>query len=162
MKVTDTEENVKKCICMRCPSYNECMKEAMQGLFCARGKTNCALKRHGCICNQCPISREYQLFGGYYCDIGAGWEEDVGKAVKALAGTIFVPLKVAADIAGEITGALGTYSPKPSKLASNLIEMRISTLRTITKVIEKEIDLLEKYKGELEGKEEKKEKITVE
>jgi len=40
--------------------------------------------------------------------------------------------------------------------------MRISTLKTITKVIEKEIDLLEEYKGELEGKEEKKETVKVE
>jgi hypothetical protein len=40
--------------------------------------------------------------------------------------------------------------------------MRISTLKTITKVIEKEIALLEDYKSELEAKEEKKEKIKVE
>jgi hypothetical protein len=89
-------------------------------------------------------------------------EEDLAKAVRIIAGTTTIPLKVAADIVGEIAGSLGSYIPKPSKLASNLIDMRINTLRTITKVIEKEIDLLEKYKGELEGKEEKKEKVTVE
>lgn len=89
-------------------------------------------------------------------------EEDLAKAVKILAGTTTIPLKVAADIVGEITGSLESYIPKPSKRASNLIDMRINTLRTITKVIEKEIDLLEKYKGDLEVQEEKKEKVKVE
>ncbi len=89
-------------------------------------------------------------------------EEDLVKAIKVLAGTTSIPLKVAADIAEEIAESLETYIPRPSKLASNLIDMRISTLKTINKVVEKEIDLLEKYRGELEGKEEKKEKVKVE
>ncbi|MDI6811121.1 MAG: hypothetical protein QMD80_05535 [archaeon] len=89
-------------------------------------------------------------------------EEDLAKAVKILAGTAAIPLKVAADIAGDVVESLKDYVPKPSKLASNLIDMRISTLKTITKVIEKEIALLEEYKSELEAKEEKKEKIKVE
>jgi hypothetical protein len=91
-------------------------------------------------------------------------EEDLAKAVKILAGTAAIPLKVAADVAGDVVESLKGYVPKPSKLASNLIDMRISTLKTITKVIEKEIALLEEYKSELEAKEkeEKKEKIRVE
>ncbi|MDI6885115.1 MAG: hypothetical protein QMD22_01965 [archaeon] len=89
-------------------------------------------------------------------------EEDLAKAVKILAGTAAIPLKVAADIAGDVVESLKDYVPKPSKLASNLIDMRIGTLKTITKVIEKEIALLEEYKSELEAKEEKKEKIKVE
>jgi hypothetical protein len=89
-------------------------------------------------------------------------EEDLAKAVKILAGTAAIPLKVAADVAGDIVKSLEDYLPNPSELASNLIGMRISTLKTITKVIEKEIGLLEEYKSELEAKEEKKEKIKVE
>ncbi|RZN39241.1 MAG: hypothetical protein EFT35_03930 [Methanophagales archaeon ANME-1-THS] len=89
-------------------------------------------------------------------------EEDLAKAVKILAGTAAIPLKVAADIAGDVVGSLEDYIPKPSKLASNLIEMRIGTLKTITKVIEKEIALLEDFKREVEAKEEKKEKVKVE
>ncbi|MDI6810600.1 MAG: DUF2769 domain-containing protein [archaeon] len=163
MEVPDTEENLKKCICMNCPSYNECMKTGMQGLFCARGKTDCDLERLGCICNQCPISSDYQLFGGYYCAIGTDWDEDFGKAIKALIGTTFVPLKVAADIAGDIAENLGAYIPKPSKLASTIINTRISALKTITKAIEKEITLLEEYKKKLEAEEaKKKEKVKVE
>jgi len=89
-------------------------------------------------------------------------EEDLVKAIKVLAGTTTIPLKVAAEIAGEIAESLETYIPQPSKLVSTLIDMRISTLKTINKVVEKEIDMLEKYKGELEGEGERKEKVKVE
>jgi hypothetical protein len=162
MKVPDTEDNVKSCICPSCPSYNDCMKQGMEGLYCARGKTECDLKRQGCVCPQCPVSREYQLFGGYYCIIG-GWEEDLGKAIKTLVGTAFVPLKVAADIASDFTKDLEIVIPRPSKIASTLIDMRVSTLRAITKAIEKEVALLEEYKRKLEtGEEKKKETVPVE
>ncbi len=89
-------------------------------------------------------------------------EEDFVKAVKILAGTTAIPLKVAADIAGDVVASLESYVPKPSKLASHLIDMRINTLKTITKVIEKEIALLDKYKEELEAQEEKKDTVKVE
>jgi hypothetical protein len=161
MKVPDTENNVKKCICANCPSYNECMKEGMEGLYCARGMSDCAVKRQGCVCPQCPVQKEYQLFGGYYCILG-GWEEDLGRAVKTLAGVSVIPLKVAAEIASDFVESLPSYIPKPSELTSSIIDMRINTLKTITKVIEKEITLLEKYKRDLVADEEKKEKVKVE
>ncbi len=92
-----------------------------------------------------------------------GWEaEDLAKAVKILAGTATVPLKVAADIASDITGSLESYVPKPTQLASTIIDMRINTLKTVISVIEKEISLLEQYKGEFEAKEEAKETVKVE
>lgn len=92
------------------------------------------------------------------------WEEDdLAKALKILAGTTAIPLKVAADIAGGVVGSLGDYVPKPSKLASSLIDLRIGTLKTITNAIEKEVALLEQYKEDLETKEEeKKEKVKAE
>ena len=71
MKVPDTKENLMKCICMNCPTHNQCMKDKMHGLFCARGKTDCTLERTGCLCGECPISSEYRLSGGYFCDMGA-------------------------------------------------------------------------------------------
>ncbi|HUV02120.1 MAG TPA: hypothetical protein VMW67_01510 [Desulfobacteria bacterium] len=90
-------------------------------------------------------------------------EEDLVKAIKVLAGTAAVPLKVAADITGDIAKSLENYIPKPSEFASRLIDLRISALQTITNVIEKEISLLETYKKDLEtGEEEKKEKVKVE
>jgi hypothetical protein len=90
-------------------------------------------------------------------------EEELVKAVKVLAGTALIPLRVAADVVGGLAESLEDYLPRPSKLASDLIDVRISALKAINKVVEKEIELLEKYKGELEvAKEEKKEKVKVE
>jgi len=91
-------------------------------------------------------------------------EEELVKAVKVLAGTALIPLRVAVDVVGGLAESLEDYLPGPSKLASDLIEVRISALKAINKVVEKEIGLLEKYKEELEGKEEegKKEKVKVE
>ena len=71
MKVPDTKENLEKCLCKGCPSYNACMKEGMQGLFCSRGKTNCDFERQGCLCGMCPVSTELKLNNFYFCDIGA-------------------------------------------------------------------------------------------
>jgi len=88
-------------------------------------------------------------------------EEELVKAVKVLAGTALIPLRVAADVVGGLAESLEDYLPGPSKLASDLIEMRISALKAINKVVEKEIELLEKYKEELEVAEKGKEKETV-
>jgi len=90
-------------------------------------------------------------------------EEELVKAVKVLAGTALIPLRVAVDVVGGLAESLEDYRPGPSKLASDLIDVRISALKAINKVVEKEIELLEKYKGELEvAEEEKKEKVKVE
>jgi hypothetical protein len=91
------------------------------------------------------------------------WEnEDLTRAVRTLAGTATLPFKIASDLAGNVVGSLEGYVSKPTKLAANLIEWRISTLKSITKVIEKEIALLEQYKSELEPEPERKETIPVE
>jgi len=71
VKVEDNQENLMKCICKNCPTHNQCMKENMHGLFCARGASTCEMERQGCICGECPISSEYRLSGIYYCDTGA-------------------------------------------------------------------------------------------
>jgi len=163
MKVSDTPENMKQCICPSCPSYNECMKTGMEGLFCARGKTGCDLKREGCICGQCPVHSTYHLLGGYYCAVGTGWDEDLGKAIKTLIGASFVPFKVAADIATGVSKNIEDAIPQPTKVASSIIDGRIWTLKTITKAIEKEIAELQEYKKKLEVEEEqKKESVKVE
>ncbi|MCJ7472557.1 MAG: DUF2769 domain-containing protein [Actinobacteria bacterium] len=71
MKVPDTQENLMKCICGSCPSHNQCMKDKMQGLFCAREKSDCEIEKKGCICGQCPLFSEYGLENLYYCINGA-------------------------------------------------------------------------------------------
>jgi hypothetical protein len=70
-KVADSPENMQKCICGGCPSHNQCMKDKMQGLFCARGKTDYELAKSGCICGACPVASEHKLDKMYYCEIGA-------------------------------------------------------------------------------------------
>ena len=69
-KVNDTQENLQKCICGQCPSYNECMKGKSEGLYCARGKSSCEFEKKGCICGACPVTSEFNLDKLYYCEIG--------------------------------------------------------------------------------------------
>jgi len=70
-KVADTPEDMQKCICGTCPTHNQCMKDRMQGLFCAKGKTDCELAKNGCLCGACPVASEHKLDKMYYCEIGA-------------------------------------------------------------------------------------------
>jgi len=71
MVVPDTQENLMKCICGGCPTYNDCMRDGMQGMFCARAESDCELAERGCICGECPLKSEYMLTGMYYCKNGA-------------------------------------------------------------------------------------------
>ena len=70
MKVSNTPENNVKCVCDGCPTYDDCMEEKKQKLFCASGKTECQLNKQGCICGECPISSEFQLNDWYFCEKG--------------------------------------------------------------------------------------------
>jgi hypothetical protein len=90
-KVPFTGENIKKCICTRCPvqSTSQCVKEKMEkaeemmptpedlpGLYCATGAAACEDldTRQMCICGDCPLWEEYELARGepmgYYCRDG--------------------------------------------------------------------------------------------
>lgn len=61
MPVPDTKENMEKCICMDCPTYSSCMSDKKEGLFCAKGKSGCTVEKKECICESCPIDKEYNL-----------------------------------------------------------------------------------------------------
>lgn len=61
MSVPDTNENMEKCFCKICPSYNRCMGDSKERLFCAKGKSNCNIEKAACICETCPIDKEYNL-----------------------------------------------------------------------------------------------------
>ena len=61
MIVPDTKENFEKCICMKCPTYIQCMKDKNEGLFCARGKSACEVEEEECDCVDCPVDTEYKL-----------------------------------------------------------------------------------------------------
>ena len=61
MIVPDTSDNREKCICPKCPTYSDCMKDKGEVLFCAKGKTGCEIEEDECICEDCPIDKEYKL-----------------------------------------------------------------------------------------------------
>lgn len=69
MKVPDTMGNSRKCICGECPSYNACMQNNIESLYCAREKSSCEINRQGCICGECPLASEFILSELYYCNI---------------------------------------------------------------------------------------------
>ncbi|MDA8441887.1 MAG: DUF2769 domain-containing protein [Peptococcaceae bacterium] len=89
-QVAKTAENLKKCICMKCPSYTFMCKmksmptnimammhevstvEHMEGMFCAFGKSKCIDEEKGCICGECALFTEYNLQKGYFCTAEGG------------------------------------------------------------------------------------------
>ena len=68
MKVPNSVKNFSKCICIKCPTHNVCMKIKLQKLFCAKGKTKCKIIKKNCICQECPITFKYNLKRVYYCE----------------------------------------------------------------------------------------------
>ncbi len=73
--VPDSPENFQICLCVNCPTYNECTRKDDQRLFCSRGRTQCQITRNGCICGECPVATNYRLAGYYFCDSEFGVEE---------------------------------------------------------------------------------------
>jgi len=90
MAVEKTIANVKKCICMKCPSYTFTCKvksmptnmmalvegmgevEHMEGIFCAYEQSRCIEEEKGCICGQCQVFKENGLDKMYYCLVTGG------------------------------------------------------------------------------------------
>lgn len=70
--IENNGENAAKCLCAGCYSHNQCMKERALNLFCARGKCDCEINRHGCLCGQCPVAVKNDLHGTYFCDKDSG------------------------------------------------------------------------------------------
>jgi hypothetical protein len=86
VKAEKSKENIKKCICMKCPSYSFMCKikgmpvniadivkkdlsktEHMEALYCAFEKSNCIDTEKGCICGNCAVFKESGLEKLYYC-----------------------------------------------------------------------------------------------
>ncbi|EKE02057.1 MAG: hypothetical protein ACD_20C00431G0010 [uncultured bacterium] len=87
-KVDKTLDNLKRCLCPKCPSYTfGCKVEAipgtivdlagakgdisklehLEGMFCAYEKSNCINEQKGCLCGDCEVHKDYNLDKGYYC-----------------------------------------------------------------------------------------------
>ncbi len=68
---TDKEGDMRpRCICPRCPTYDDCARKGNQLLFCMEGKSGCRLQRYGCICPSCPVEKEQGFTGVYFCISG--------------------------------------------------------------------------------------------
>ncbi len=61
MLVPNTPENLKKCICTDCPTFQKNLKGIEEGLFCARAKSESNVEEDECLCDQCQIDGEYKL-----------------------------------------------------------------------------------------------------
>lgn len=71
MRPEDVDGNAGRCLCPTCPTYDDCMQEKHQRIFCSRGKTDCAPTAAGCLCGECPVWAEYRLGSYYFCLDGA-------------------------------------------------------------------------------------------
>ncbi|HUU76378.1 MAG TPA: DUF2769 domain-containing protein [Methanoregulaceae archaeon] len=60
-----------KCTCPQCPTYDSCMKEKGELLYCSTGKSACAVTETGCICPTCPVTEMMGLSHAFYCSRGS-------------------------------------------------------------------------------------------
>jgi len=73
-------EKKKICICRTCPTFDQCMTENNEALFCILGKSNCEVAPVECICSQCPAHSNFELKHESYCREGSE-KEQRGKGV---------------------------------------------------------------------------------
>jgi Protein of unknown function (DUF2769) len=78
VKIFLAEEKVK-CNCPGCPTFNECMKENKEGLFCAFSESNCVITRKFCLCRECPVYADYGMKFGFFCIYGSEQEQRENK-----------------------------------------------------------------------------------
>ncbi|OPY36672.1 MAG: hypothetical protein A4E35_01779 [Methanoregula sp. PtaU1.Bin051] len=64
------------CICNSCLTYNECMREKGELLFCIRGRSpSCTFEKKGCTCPTCPVTKLAGLSRTYFCIRGSKQEQ---------------------------------------------------------------------------------------
>ena len=85
MQVEKSNENLKLCQCMHCPSYTTGCKiknmasnlyklmegfedsEHFEGMYCAFSKSDCIHEDKGCLCEDCEVHAKYNLKREDYC-----------------------------------------------------------------------------------------------
>jgi len=66
----------ERCICSGCPTYNECMREKGELLYCLVGRSPmCTFEKKGCICPMCPVKDTAGLQKAYHCIRGSEQEQ---------------------------------------------------------------------------------------
>ena len=72
------EEYKKMCICGTCSTYNQCSKNAQEGLFCVFGKSpECITEFKGCECPNCELAQSLEVgkIFNSYCLKGSEMEQ---------------------------------------------------------------------------------------
>jgi Protein of unknown function (DUF2769) len=59
------------CRCPGCPTYNSCMRENGERLFCLLGKSTCSVAKKACLCPGCPVAAKMGLNLTFYCTGGS-------------------------------------------------------------------------------------------
>jgi hypothetical protein len=76
-------EQKDHCTCSGCPTYNECMREKYEQLYCIIGRSpKCSFERKGCICPTCPVKDAAGLQKAYYCIKGTEEEQRRSVTIK--------------------------------------------------------------------------------
>ncbi|MBP1744469.1 MAG: hypothetical protein H6Q58_1447 [Firmicutes bacterium] len=83
--VEKTKENLFKCKCKVCPTYEfTCKMKSIPGnlilmisdmsdkvhaetMFCAFGKSSCIEEKNGCLCPKCEVYKKYELDKMFFC-----------------------------------------------------------------------------------------------
>jgi hypothetical protein len=69
-------EQKDRCVCSGCPTFNECMREKGELLYCLVGRSpTCTFEKKGCICPTCPVKDVAGLRKAYYCIRGSESEQ---------------------------------------------------------------------------------------
>jgi hypothetical protein len=65
-------EQKDRCVCGRCPTYNECMREKGEIFYCITGRSPvCTFEKKACICPICPVTTALGLRKAYFCIRGS-------------------------------------------------------------------------------------------
>jgi hypothetical protein len=85
-KVGKTKDNLKKCLCRKCPTFINASKlhpellsqpviadadlgklMHMENFYCAYGKSKLIEDKKVCLCFSCKVFKEFKLIDGYFC-----------------------------------------------------------------------------------------------
>jgi hypothetical protein len=76
-RIAKTNENLKNCICAKCPSFVNAAKQnpsmnnkttdMHEEMYCAFGKSRSIEERKGCVCFNCRNFKRFNLTDGYFC-----------------------------------------------------------------------------------------------
>jgi hypothetical protein len=64
------ESNRSLCVCPKCPTYSECMRQKEERMFCWYEKSPCPVTPTGCLCPTCPVAALMGYSHTYYCSGG--------------------------------------------------------------------------------------------